>query len=125
MSQRILIVDDEAHLRLSLGALLEQAGFQVMTASNADEALAAMEQSQPDLVLLDVILPGEKDGFSVCEEIRAQERWQGVRILVITARGRAVEREKALALGADGFIVKPFSVKAVIDQAQTLLAKVA
>lgn len=120
MAPRILVVDAEPHLLLSLKFLLEQAGFQVATATNGDDALVAMEAQTPELVLVDLLLPG-KDGFTVCQEIRARSDWQGVKIVILAARGRQVEREKALALGADDYIVKPFAIQQVEDTLKRLL----
>jgi DNA-binding response OmpR family regulator len=120
MAQRILVVDDEPYLVLTLELLLGQAGFQVDTVNDGEAALAALRREPADLVLLDVMLPGQ-DGFSVCQQIRTQTAWRQVKIVMITARGREVEREKALALGADAFIVKPFAIQELVETIHRLL----
>ncbi len=120
MSQEILIVDDEANIVLSLEFLMKQAGFQVRTAEDGEQALEAMEDHPPDLVLLDVMMP-RKNGYEVCEEIRRRPEWAGLPVVMLTAKGRDVEREKGLALGADDYITKPFSTQEVVDKVKEIL----
>ena len=118
----VLIVDDEPNILLSLQFLMKKAGYDVRTAGDGEQALVEIARSKPDLVLLDVMMP-KLDGFTVCQRIRATPQWQGVRIVMLTARGRDVEREKGLALGADDYITKPFSTKDALDRVAALLAK--
>lgn len=118
----ILIVDDEPNILLSLQFLMKKAGYDVRTAKDGEQALAEIARATPDLVLLDVMMP-KLDGFTVCQRIRAEAAWQGVRVIMLTARGRDVEREKGLALGADDYITKPFSTKDAIDRVAAVLAK--
>src|SRR5262245_39651833 len=118
----ILIVDDEPNILLSLQFLMKKAGYDVRTAKDGEQALAEIARVQPDLVLLDVMMP-KLDGFTVCQRIRAEPDWQGVRVIMLTARGRDVERDKGLALGADDYITKPFSTKDAIDRVAAVLAK--
>ena len=106
MANKILVVDDEPNIVLSLEFLMKQAGFQVRTAADGEAALAAVAAELPDLVLLDVMMP-RKNGYEVCQAIRANPDWQAVRIIMLTAKGREVEREKGLALGADVYLHKP------------------
>ena len=110
----ILIVDDEPNILLSLQFLMKKAGYDVRTARDGEQALAEIARAKPDLVLLDVMMP-KLDGFTVCQRIRATPEWQDVRIIMLTARGRDVEREKGLALGADDYITKPFSTNDAIE----------
>jgi DNA-binding response OmpR family regulator len=119
---RILIVDDEPNILLSLQFLMKKAGYDVRTAKDGEQALAEIAVAAPDLVLLDVMMP-KLDGFSVCQRIRATPEWGQVRVIMLTARGRDVEREKGLALGADDYITKPFSTKDAIDRVAAVLAK--
>ncbi|MBF0306964.1 MAG: response regulator [Alphaproteobacteria bacterium] len=116
----VLVVDDEPNIVLSLEFLMKQAGFAVRVARDGDAALRAMEEETPDLVLLDVMLP-KRDGYDVCQAIRADARWKHVRILMLTARGREIEREKGLALGADDYITKPFSTREVVERVKQYL----
>jgi two-component system alkaline phosphatase synthesis response regulator PhoP len=122
MSQRhsVLIVDDEPNILLSLQFLMKNAGYDVRIAEDGDEALVELERAAPDLVLLDVMMP-KRDGFDVCQKIRTNPKWKHVRIIILTARGRPVEREKGMALGADDYITKPFSTKAVIARVEALI----
>ena len=122
MANKILVVDDEPNIVLSLECLMKQAGFQVRTASDGEAALAAVAVEAPDLVLLDVMMP-RKNGYEVCQAIRANPDCKGVRIIMLTAKGREVEREKGLALGADDYITKPFSTQEVVERVRELLAE--
>ena len=122
MANKILVVDDEPNIVLSLEFLMKQAGFQVRTASDGEAALAAVTADTPDLVLLDVMMP-RKNGYEVCQAIRANPDWKAVRIIMLTAKGREVEREKGLALGADDYITKPFSSQEVVERVRELLAE--
>ena len=122
MANKILVVDDEPNIVLSLEFLMKQAGFQVRTASDGEAALAAVAAEQPDLMLLDVMMP-RKNGYEVCQAVRANPDWKGIRIIMLTAKGREVEREKGMALGADDYITKPFSTQEVVDRVRELLAE--
>lgn len=122
MANKILVVDDEPNIVLSLEFLMRQAGFQVRTASDGEAALAAITAEPPDLVLLDVMMP-RKNGYEVCQAIRANPEWARLRIIMLTAKGREVEREKGLALGADDYITKPFSTQEVVERVRELLAE--
>ncbi len=120
MAKRVLVVDDEPNIRLSLEFLMRKAGYEVTGVEDGEAALAAFKASAPDLVLLDVTLP-KLNGYEVCEAVRANPEWKGVRILMLTARGREIEREKGLALGADDYVTKPFATKDVVERVQALL----
>jgi DNA-binding response OmpR family regulator len=120
MTNKILIVDDEPNIVLSLEFLMKQAGFQVFTATDGEAALTAVKAECPDLVLLDVMMP-RKNGYEVCQAIRENPAWSNVRIIMLTAKGREVEREKGLALGADDYVIKPFSTQEVVEKVQELL----
>ncbi len=120
MSRSVLVVDDEPNIVLSLEFIMKQAGFEVRVARDGDEALGAIEASPPDLVLLDVMMPN-RDGYDVCQTIRANPAWQDIHIIMLTAKGRDIEREKGMALGADDYITKPFSTREVIARVQQFL----
>ncbi|MBF0215215.1 MAG: response regulator, partial [Magnetococcales bacterium] len=85
-----------------------------------DAALQAVEERKPDLVLLDVMIP-KKNGYEVCEAIRADARYQGVKIIMLTAKGREVEQEKGLALGADDYVTKPFATRELVLKVRAML----
>ena len=118
----VLIVDDEPNIVLSLQFLMKKTGFEVRTAKDGEEAMAEIARATPDLVLLDVMMP-KIDGFSICKQIRANPEWKDMRIIMLTARGRDVEREKGLALGADDYITKPFSTKDAIARVEAVLGR--
>lgn len=120
MPKKILVVDDKANIVLSLEFLMKQAGYDVRTASDGEEALAAIDADPPDLILLDVNMP-TKNGFEVCETVRARNEWSQIRIIMLTAHGRDIEREKGLALGADDYLTKPFAIREVVSKVQELL----
>jgi DNA-binding response OmpR family regulator len=120
MSKRVLVVDDEPNIVMSLEFLMRRAGFEVAVARNGREALEALEGTPPDLLLLDVMMP-EFDGYEVCEQIRARPEWNATKIVMLTARGREVERERGLALGADAYVTKPFSTRDLVEQVKRML----
>ncbi|WP_460853018.1 MtrAB system response regulator MtrA [Nocardioides montaniterrae] len=107
---RVLVVDDDAPLAEMLGIVLRQEGFESRAVERGDEALAAFRDYRPDVVLLDVMLPG-KDGIDVCKEIRAES---GVPIVMLTARGDTVDVVVGLESGADDYVVKPFKPKELV-----------
>ncbi len=119
---RVLIVDDEPNILLSLQFLMKKAGYDVRTAKDGEQALAEVAREKPDIILLDVMMP-KLDGFSVCQRIKSDPALSSVRIVMLTARGRDVEREKGISLGADDYITKPFSTKDAIDRVAALLAR--
>ncbi|HEX5092780.1 MAG TPA: response regulator [Burkholderiales bacterium] len=108
MSKRVLIVDDEPNIVAALEFLLEKNGYQVQVAANGEEALARLDEFAPDLVLLDVMVP-KVSGYEVCQRMRAQPKWRAIKIVMLSARGREVEVEKGMSLGADLYVTKPFS----------------
>jgi len=120
MSKKILIADDEQNIVISVEFLMKREGFTVFVAGDGEEALAKIRAEKPDLVLLDVMMP-KKNGFDVCQEIRADAAYAGMRILMLTARGRDTEVAKGLAMGADGYMTKPFSTKELVDKVRELL----
>ena len=121
MAASVLIVDDEPNIVLSLEFLMRQDGHDVRVARDGDAALAAVAERVPDLVLLDVMMPG-RDGYEVCQAIRANPACARTRIVMLTARSREVEREKGLAMGADDYVTKPFSTRALVERVREMLA---
>jgi DNA-binding response OmpR family regulator len=119
VASKVLIVDDEPNIVLSLEFLMKQQGYETRVARDGEEALAEVERFRPDLVLLDVMLP-RRDGFEVCQRLRA-EGWSDLKILMLTAKGRDVEIEKGLALGADGYVTKPFSTAELVARVADML----
>ena len=117
---RVLVVGDEPNILLSLEFLMQQAGFEVTTAEDAEQAQTLISQQVPDLILLDISLPG-MSGFDLLEQLRADEATRSLPVVMLTAHGREVEKEKGMALGASDYITKPFSTRELVSRVQTLL----
>jgi DNA-binding response OmpR family regulator len=120
MAKRVLVVDDEPNIVMSLRFLMEREGFQVEVAATGKAAVAALAGPPADLVLLDVMIPG-LDGFEVCQRIRAAPAWQAAKIVMLTAKGRDVERDRGMALGADAYVTKPFSTRDLVARIKQML----
>lgn len=118
---RILVVEDEDNIAVALDYLMTREGYDHDRVSNGADALPRIRDTHPDLVLLDVMLP-EVSGYEICESIRIDPTLADVKVLMMTARGSAIERRKGLALGADGFISKPFELKDLRDEVRRLLS---
>jgi len=122
MAKKILIADDEANIVLSLEFLMRQAGYEVRSAPDGEQAVKALAAFKPDLVLLDVMLP-LRDGFEVCQTIREDPELKRMKIVMLTAKGREVEVAKGLALGADLYITKPFATRDLLASVRQLLGE--
>ena len=120
MSQKILVADDEPNIVISLEYLLKREGYAVVVARDGQEALDAIAREQPDLVLLDVMMP-KKTGFEVCQEVRANEALQGLKILMLTAKGRDTDVAKGTAMGADAYMTKPFATRDLVQKVAQML----
>lgn len=117
---KVLIVDDEPNIVVSLEFLLGEEGYEVAVARDGDEALRRADEFRPDLVLLDVMLPG-LDGFEVCRRLR--EREPAPKVVLLTARGRSAERLRGLDLGADLYVTKPFSTRDLLADIRRCLER--
>jgi DNA-binding response OmpR family regulator len=120
MNRRILIADDEPNMLLSLEFLMKRAGFEVVTATDGQSAIESIESSPPDLALLDVLMP-RKSGLEVCQQIKANPGLKDVKIVLLSAMAREVDREKGLALGADAYVTKPFATNELMARIRELL----
>jgi DNA-binding response OmpR family regulator len=120
MAKRVLIVDDEANIVAALDYLLRRSGYEVSVAATGDEALRQVEAFAPDLVLLDVMMP-QKSGYEVCRRIRERPELRGVKIVMLSAKGRDAEVSKGLSLGADLYVTKPFSNAELVVRIRELL----
>jgi len=118
--QRVLIIEDEDNIALALDFLMSREGYEHDRLATGAGALDRIRREHPDLVLLDVMLP-DVSGYEICQEVRADAGLSNVKILLMTARGSAMERRKGLALGADGFISKPFELKELRGEVHRLL----
>ena len=122
MKKRILLVEDEPNIVVSLTFLLERAGFEVATESNGQNAIDTILDDPPDTLVLDVMLPG-LDGFEILRRVRADPRVEKLPVLMLTAKGQREDRKNALEIGADMFITKPFSNTEVVEAVRELAAR--
>jgi len=120
MTKRVLIADDEANIVASLEFLMEQAGCEVKIAPDGAAALALVASFRPDLVLLDVMMP-VKNGYEVCQQLKGDPATRGVKVVLLSAKGRDVEVAKGLELGADAYVTKPFSTRELVAKVKELL----
>ena len=121
MTHKIVIADDEPNILVSLEYLMKREGHQVVLARDGIEALEAIRREKPALVLLDVMMPG-KTGFEVCQAVRADEALAGIKILMLTAKGRDTDIAQGLGVGADGYMTKPFATQALAARVKEMLA---
>ncbi len=119
VKQRILVVDDEPETVKYVGANLRARGFEVITASDGTEALKAAEEQVIDLILLDLSMPGP-DGFEVCQRVR---QFSNVPIIILSARGRELDKVKALDMGADDYMTKPFGIEELMARVRAALRR--
>ncbi len=119
MSKKILVVDDEPQIVKVLKAYLEKAGFQVVTASDGNAVLSVFQHEKPDFLILDLNLPG-MDGLDICKAIR---RGSNIPILMLTARVEETDRLIGLELGADDYVIKPFSPREVVARVKTIFRR--
>jgi DNA-binding response OmpR family regulator len=117
---RILIVEDEAPMRTALADTLGDVGYRVMTAADGNEGLQRALAESPDLLLLDVMMPG-RSGFSVCQELR--KAGKTLPVLMLTAKGQVKDRVTGLDAGADDYLVKPFSTRELLARVRALLRR--
>jgi DNA-binding response OmpR family regulator len=120
MQKKILIADDEPNIVASLEFLMRQMGYDVRVASNGLDAVAAVSEFVPDLLLLDVMMP-MMSGYDVCQKVRANPAWQGMKIVMLSAKGREAEVSKGLAVGADAYVTKPFSTRDLVGKVAEML----
>jgi DNA-binding response OmpR family regulator len=118
--QTILVCDDEANIRHIMDFSLETEGFAVLEAADGDEALRLAVTAAPDLVLLDVMMPGS-DGLTVCRLLKENPATQHIPVLLLTARAGKADRDAGLAAGADDYITKPFSPQRLVDKVNEML----
>jgi len=122
MGKKILIADDEPNIVVSLEFLMKQKGYVVRVANTGEDALAAIGEFGPDLILLDVMMP-RMSGYDLCQRVRENPAWQAIKIIMLSAKGRDIEVTKGMAVGADAYVTKPFSTKDLIAKVQELLGE--
>ena len=122
MTQKIYIVEDEPDIRETLKYNFSNEGFKVFTAPNGEEALSNIKKVLPDVLILDLMLPG-LSGLDVCKSIRADDDIRDISIIMLTAKGEEIDRVIGFELGADDYVTKPFSVRELILRVKVLLKK--
>ncbi|HBB36262.1 MAG TPA: response regulator [Cyanobacteria bacterium UBA8803] len=123
MSKKILIVDDEPHIRLLMGQTLEELedeGVEVLTAENGEEALEMIKTEKPNLVFLDVMMP-KMNGFDVCNTVKHELQLDGIYIIMLTAKGQEFDKQKGQQVGADLYMTKPFDPDEVVEKSLEIL----
>ncbi len=118
--QKILIAEDHADIRKLLRMTLEFSDFDVREACDGDEAWAMAERLRPDIVLLDIMMPGTLDGLEVCSRIKRSYELLHTQVILLTARGSAEDRKAGLQAGADEYLVKPFSTLKLLETIEKL-----
>lgn len=119
--KRILIVDDHGELRKLVRLTLQYGDFELHEASNGERALQLVNAINPDLVLLDVMMPGGLDGYQVCEKIKESPQLQGIKVILLTARGQKADLEEGKRVKADRYMLKPFSPLELIETVDSIL----
>jgi DNA-binding response OmpR family regulator len=120
MKKKVLVVEDDPHIRLGLVDALDGEGYEVTEVSNGSEVLPLLKQQRPDLMILDVMLPG-KSGFDICREARSARF--DLPILMLTAKGQEIDKVLGLELGADDYVTKPFGVRELLARVHALLRR--
>jgi DNA-binding response OmpR family regulator len=120
MKKKVLLVEDDPHIRLGLADALAAEDYEVIEISNGSEVLPALKQQRPDLMILDIMLPG-KSGFDICREARAGHF--DLPILMLTAKGQEIDKVLGLELGADDYVTKPFGVRELLARVHALLRR--
>ena len=119
MGHRVLLIEDEPNIIEAISYILTKDGWTVHTHSDGETAMAKVMQGVPDLIILDVMLPG-KSGYDILRDLRAQAETKDVPVMMLTARGQAKDREMAASLGATRFMTKPFSNAEVLESVRAL-----
>ncbi|EOZ96594.1 response regulator [Indibacter alkaliphilus LW1] len=115
---KILIVDDEPNILLSLEFLFKKEGFQVFIARDGEEALSIIEESIPELVILDIMMP-KVDGYEVCQHLKQNHK--EVKVIFISAKSKQQDIQKGLAMGADLYLTKPFSTRELVQKVKNIM----
>ena len=123
MEQKILIVDDEAHIRMLIEQTLEELedeGVEFLTADNGESALEIIQDEKPNLVFLDVMMP-KMNGMDVCRKVKKELAMNDVFIILLTAKGQELDRQRGQEVGADVYLTKPFDPEVLLDKARQVL----
>jgi len=118
----VLIADDDPSISRALSFLMQREGHDVRTVADGQQALAAIERKRPDIVLLDLMMP-KGNGYEVCRALRADRRYDDIRIVMLTAKGGEADQRIGMDLGADAYIAKPFAIADVVSCVKSVLAR--
>ncbi len=118
--KRILVAEDEVHILLLIQRKLESAGYTVITTENGNDALRIALEDRPDLLLLDIMLPG-REGLDICRDVKRAYGREAPPVILVSARGQQVDVEAGLDAGADDYIIKPFSPRLLLERVQEIL----
>ncbi len=121
MAASVLIADDDANISQALSFLMQREGHAVRIATDGEQVLAAVEQERPDVVLLDLMMP-KGNGYEICRALRANRQYDGIRIVMLSAKGGAADQRFGMDLGADAYITKPFAIADVVACVRAVLA---
>jgi DNA-binding response OmpR family regulator len=122
MAKKVLIADDEPNIVMSLEFLMQTAGYEIRIASDGEEALRALAEFRPDLILLDAMMP-KVNGYEVLQAIRQTPGLENIKIVMLTAKGRDVDVEKGLGMGADAYVTKPFATRGLLATVREMLGE--
>jgi DNA-binding response OmpR family regulator len=120
--KKILIVDDEEKVRKLVEVTLSVGKLEILHAGSGNEALKIARQTKPDLILLDIMMPGKLDGFDVCRLLKKDPDTKYIYVIMLTAKGQQADKERGFAMGADDYFVKPFSPMELMDKIDKVLA---
>ena len=121
LAKKILVVDDEVYILHILDFSLGAEGYEVLTAADGDEAIRMARTEKPDLIVLDIMMP-KVDGFEACRRLKADTETSAIPVILLTAKGREVDRQMGMEVGADDYIVKPFSPTRLIEKIGSYLS---
>ncbi len=119
-TKKILVVDDDPYILLSLEFLMKKNGFDVMVARNGTEALEIVEKQVPDIVLLDIMMP-DVDGYAICKHIKSSKKLKEAKVVFMSAKSKETDIQKGYDLGASLYVTKPFSTRQLLKQVQELI----
>lgn len=120
----ILLVDDEPYILRSLSFVLEREGYSVLTASDGEDALETIRRIRPSMVFLDIMLP-RKNGYEICAEVKEDPTLSTTHIVMLSAKGQQVDRERGMLAGADEYMTKPFSPREIVEYVRDIFARAA
>jgi len=119
-TKKILVVDDDPYILMSLEFLMKKNGFDVMVARNGTEALEIVEKQVPDIVLLDIMMP-DVDGYAICKHIKSSKKLKEAKVVFMSAKSKETDIQKGYDLGASLYVTKPFSTRQLLKQVQELI----